>query len=290
MIVAHDTGVPASPMPGWYPDPAGSPELRWWDGAQWLNRTQPANWAGPAPAPSPADGPAGGPAVAAAVAGFGHPEPPGYTSPFAAPAPGTVPYVPAHAAGAPVPWAWGLNAVSASAPDDAWAVGASASGTPTLHWDGHNWTPEPSPRGFVSVADISPHSAVAVGTRPAATPGHFQNWMMRWDGWTWTQVTSPDKGNLVDILNGVAAGPAGVWTAGIFSIASVGQRQAAAGVFGTVPSVTGQPQAAAVDAMNAAGLGFTITNLTIGTGTCNVHTNGNVLSTTPAAGSSLPRR
>lgn len=75
-----------------------------------------------------------------------------------------------------------LNAVSASAPDDAWAVGASASGTPTLHWDGHSWTPEPSPRGFVSVADISPHSAVAVGFRSAATPGHFQNVVMRWDG------------------------------------------------------------------------------------------------------------
>ena len=31
--------------------------------------------------------------------------------------------------------------------------------------------------------------------------------MMRWDGSTWTQVTSPDKGNLVDILNGVAPRP-----------------------------------------------------------------------------------
>jgi hypothetical protein len=98
-------------MPGWYPDPAGSPELRWWDGAQWLNRTQPANWAGPAPAASPAGGPAGGPAVAGAAAGAGQPEPPGYTSPFAAPASGTTPYVPAHAAGAPVPWAWAVAAI-----------------------------------------------------------------------------------------------------------------------------------------------------------------------------------
>ena len=28
-----------SPQPGWYPDPSGGAGLRWWDGAQWTERT-----------------------------------------------------------------------------------------------------------------------------------------------------------------------------------------------------------------------------------------------------------
>lgn len=39
--------TPANPPPGWYPDPAGSPGQRWWNGTTWSESTQPV------PAPSP---------------------------------------------------------------------------------------------------------------------------------------------------------------------------------------------------------------------------------------------
>ncbi len=31
----------SQPAPGWYPDPAGSPRLRWWNGGMWTEQYQP---------------------------------------------------------------------------------------------------------------------------------------------------------------------------------------------------------------------------------------------------------
>jgi hypothetical protein len=45
-----------APEAGWYPDPSGSPALRWWDGERWTDSTHPL--------PDPAGAPVG-PATAA---------------------------------------------------------------------------------------------------------------------------------------------------------------------------------------------------------------------------------
>lgn len=57
------TGGPANPPAGWYPDPSGQPQLRWWDGIAWGEQTQAGQAPGtfgqptyPAWSPSPAYG------------------------------------------------------------------------------------------------------------------------------------------------------------------------------------------------------------------------------------------
>jgi hypothetical protein len=58
-----------NPSPGWYPDPHGEDELRYWDGNQWTEHTssepaaaaaEPAPAAAAGPAPAGATGPSGG--------------------------------------------------------------------------------------------------------------------------------------------------------------------------------------------------------------------------------------
>jgi hypothetical protein len=107
-----------------------------------------------------------------------------------------------------------LTGVSATSPNDAWAVGFFANGTADqtliMHWDGTSWTQVASPNPFEDdnlsgVAATSAGSAVAVGTgQTAAKGGKNVTLALRWDGTAWTQVPSIQV-SAGDFLAGVAS-------------------------------------------------------------------------------------
>jgi hypothetical protein len=114
-----------------------------------------------------------------------------------------------------------LNAASASSPSDAWAVGRITETnqnhyriTTTLayHWNGSSWAITSTPRiagsDLMSVADISPTDAYAIGLGGA----------LQWNGSTWSAFAVPAPGGASPAtLGAVAAGGANdVWIAGLY--------------------------------------------------------------------------
>jgi hypothetical protein len=117
-----------------------------------------------------------------------------------------------------------LSNVSASGPDEAWAVGTfmnqKAIDLPLAeHWDGTTWSrvnvPKPAGQGATlsGVDDLSPDNAWAVGTHNGRTL------IEHWDGTAWSIVPSPDPatgipgdGNMLTAISGT--GPDDLWAAG----------------------------------------------------------------------------
>jgi hypothetical protein len=114
-----------------------------------------------------------------------------------------------------------LNAASASSPSDAWAVGritkvnkneSRITTTIAFHWNGTAWatttTPAISGSDLMSVADISPADAYAVGLGGA----------LQWNGSSWSIFAVPAPGGAAPaLLNAVAAGGANdVWITGLY--------------------------------------------------------------------------
>lgn len=113
-----------------------------------------------------------------------------------------------------------LYAVSATGPDDVWAVGYQivddARGQVALieHWDGSTWSVVPAHAGsFITLYGVkafAPDDVWAVGNR-----GFSTTLTEHWDGASWTVVPSPNPGGNVDLLNAID-GTSGtdVWAVG----------------------------------------------------------------------------
>ncbi len=100
-----------------------------------------------------------------------------------------------------------LQAVSATGPDDAWAVGHYVTDntnntggmyTLTLHWDGKAWSVVPSPNPcklvnkVVGVAMRSSTDVWAVGSCSNDSGNYvYENLVMRWDGKEWSLTLTP---------------------------------------------------------------------------------------------------
>lgn len=114
----------------------------------------------------------------------------------------------------------GLQAVSALATDDVWAVGSVANGgqTLTLHWDGTAWTQvaSPSPAAndnlLLGVAAVSADDAWAVGWQNGGlgdTP-----LIEHWDGTNWSVSAPPKEGDSGRLTAVAAVSANDVWAVG----------------------------------------------------------------------------
>ena len=117
-----------------------------------------------------------------------------------------------------------LNGVDALASNNVWAVGYSAvsgrQNTLIERWDGTQWRVVTSPNAgttgdnvLTSVDALSSTNAWAVGSSRTATSR--KSLIQRWNGTSWTIVSSPNPGTLGNSLLGVAAaGPNDIWAVG----------------------------------------------------------------------------
>ena len=118
-----------------------------------------------------------------------------------------------------------LTSVSATGPNDVWAVGGTDPNSNLIeHWNGTGWSIVASPQpargsGLDSVTALSPTNAWAVGSQRGST-GAEVTFTLHWDGMTWSEVPSPNAstaGSATNELRSVAAAsPNNVWAFGMF--------------------------------------------------------------------------
>ncbi|HKP54345.1 MAG TPA: S-layer homology domain-containing protein [Chloroflexia bacterium] len=116
----------------------------------------------------------------------------------------------------------GLRGVTAIAPNDVWAVGASADlslnyYTYTLHWTGTSWSEVSSPNNgdclLAAVANVAANNVWAVGACNDGT--RFVPLSERWNGSAWAIIPTPSFGTGDNALGGLAVVSAtDIWAVG----------------------------------------------------------------------------
>jgi hypothetical protein len=108
-----------------------------------------------------------------------------------------------------------LNAVTALASNDVWAVGPVRPSAPNyfsvlvLHWDGSTWTPQIPPH--YGLEDNTPYGVAAISANDVWVVGTYVNNNMsqpltlHWSNNQWTLANSPSGGNHYNYLYGVAS-------------------------------------------------------------------------------------
>lgn len=115
-----------------------------------------------------------------------------------------------------------LQGVRAFSPTNVWAVGAQVpnslstqSKTLVLHWNGSAWSrvpspsPDPNSNALHAIDGVATNNLWAVGQKAqdettTGVPPGTRTLIVRWNGTSWSPVSSPNTGDQ-DTLNGVAA-------------------------------------------------------------------------------------
>jgi hypothetical protein len=125
-----------------------------------------------------------------------------------------------------------LSSISATGPNDIWAVGSTDNGNIVEHFDGTAWSVVPSPQpggasSLDSVSAFSPTNAWAVGSR-TGLGARRSTFTLHWNGSTWSEVPSPNPRNSADATNElrsvVAIAPANVWAVGAYDNLQTGHQ------------------------------------------------------------------
>jgi hypothetical protein len=121
-----------------------------------------------------------------------------------------------------------LNAVSALAPDDVWAVGSVGIegigvGTLTEHWNGRRWAivPSRSPDDLSELNGLvltSTTDAWAVGYSQVFPLGHREALVEHWNGSRWAVVETPSDGHTRELRAVTAVSAVDSWMVGVGSV------------------------------------------------------------------------